>query len=85
MKIDHLPAGFVVPAQPVKAPKPPVGTDWIHEIKHDGYRIIVRRDGPRFGFTAATRMTGPVRLVRIAAVAERVGCRTHVERVSRFS
>jgi ATP-dependent DNA ligase len=22
------------------------GTDWVHEIKHDGYRIIVRRDGP---------------------------------------
>jgi bifunctional non-homologous end joining protein LigD len=31
--------------QPIKAPKPPVGTDWVHEIKHDGYRIIVRRDG----------------------------------------
>jgi hypothetical protein len=28
MKIKRLPAGFVVPAQPVKAPKPPVGTDW---------------------------------------------------------
>jgi bifunctional non-homologous end joining protein LigD len=46
MKIKPLPAGFVVPAQPVKAPRPPVGTDWVHEIKHDGYRIIVRRDGP---------------------------------------
>jgi bifunctional non-homologous end joining protein LigD len=21
------------------------GPDWIHEIKHDGYRLIVRRDG----------------------------------------
>jgi hypothetical protein len=42
IKVKRLPAGFVVPAQPVKAPKPPVGTDWIHEIKHDGYRMIVR-------------------------------------------
>jgi ATP-dependent DNA ligase len=41
-----LPTGFVVPAQPVKASKPPVGTDWAHEIKHDGYRMIVHRDGP---------------------------------------
>ena len=24
---------------------PPAGTDWVHEIKHDGYRLIVRRDG----------------------------------------
>jgi hypothetical protein len=29
MKINPLPAGFVVPAQPVKAPEPPVGTDWV--------------------------------------------------------
>jgi ATP-dependent DNA ligase len=43
MKINPLPAGFVVPAQRVKASKPPVGTDWVHEIKHDGYRIIVGR------------------------------------------
>jgi bifunctional non-homologous end joining protein LigD len=23
----------------------PSGPDWAHEIKHDGYRLIVRRDG----------------------------------------
>ena len=39
-------AGFVIPAQPVKASRPPSGADWVHEIKHDGYRLIVRRDGP---------------------------------------
>ena len=27
------------------AAKPPGGPDWVHEIKHDGYRLIVRRDG----------------------------------------
>ena len=25
--------------------KPPAGPDWVHEIKHDGYRLQVRRDG----------------------------------------
>ena len=25
----------------------PTGTDWIHEIKHDGYRLIVQKDGQR--------------------------------------
>jgi hypothetical protein len=34
MKINALPAGFVVPDQPVKAPRPQVGTDWVHESKH---------------------------------------------------
>ena len=27
------------------AGKPPSGPGWVHEIKHDGYRLIVRRDG----------------------------------------
>jgi ATP-dependent DNA ligase len=49
MRLKPLPVAFVVPAQPVKASKPPSGTDWVHEIKHDGYRMIVRRDGQRAG------------------------------------
>jgi ATP-dependent DNA ligase len=27
--------------------KAPVGPQWIHEIKHDGYRLIVRKQGDR--------------------------------------
>jgi hypothetical protein len=46
MKIKRLPAGFVIPAQPVLASKPPSGADWVHEIKHDGHRMIVHRNGP---------------------------------------
>jgi bifunctional non-homologous end joining protein LigD len=37
--------GFVDPCIPALADKPPAGPDWVHEIKHDGYRLIVRRDG----------------------------------------
>jgi len=25
----------------------PTGSDWLHEIKYDGYRLIVHRDGDR--------------------------------------
>jgi hypothetical protein len=46
MRIKQLPAGFITPAQPVMSARPPCGADWVHEIKHDGYRLIVRRDGP---------------------------------------
>ena len=35
------PAGFIAPCLPSRADKPLVGPDWIHEIKHDGYRLIV--------------------------------------------
>jgi bifunctional non-homologous end joining protein LigD len=38
--------GFVDPCIPTLGAKPPSGADWVHEIKHDGYRLIVRRDGP---------------------------------------
>jgi bifunctional non-homologous end joining protein LigD len=70
MKIIPLPAGFVVPAQPVEAPKPPAGTDWVHEIKHDGYRIIVRRDGPIVRLYSRNAYDGTTRLAAIAAAAE---------------
>jgi bifunctional non-homologous end joining protein LigD len=36
--------GFIEPCLPTLAKKPPSGPDWIHEIKHDGYRIMARRD-----------------------------------------
>jgi bifunctional non-homologous end joining protein LigD len=70
MKVNPLPAGFVVPAQPVKASKPPVGTDWVHEIKHDGYRIIVRRDGPTVRLYSRNAYDWTVRLAAIAGAAE---------------
>ena len=37
MNLASRPRGTAVPA----------GPDWIHEIKHDGYRLIVQRDGKR--------------------------------------
>src|SRR5215203_6176176 len=39
------PPGFIVPCRPVLSTKVPPGDDWIHELKHDGFRIIVRKDG----------------------------------------
>jgi ATP-dependent DNA ligase len=47
--------GFVEPCIPSLAHKPPVGPGWVHEIKHDGYRLIVRRDGESV-FLHACRM-----------------------------
>jgi bifunctional non-homologous end joining protein LigD len=41
------PLGFIEPCIPTRADTPPVGPDWIHEIKHDGYRMIVRKKDGR--------------------------------------
>jgi hypothetical protein len=35
---------FIEPCLPSLADRPPSGTNWIHEIKHDGYRLMARRD-----------------------------------------
>jgi bifunctional non-homologous end joining protein LigD len=37
--------GYIPPCIPTRAPKPPAGPGWVHEIKHDGYRLQVRREG----------------------------------------
>ena len=39
--------GFIEPCLPSRAARPPSGPLWVHEIKHDGYRLMVRRDGSR--------------------------------------
>jgi ATP dependent DNA ligase domain len=36
--------GYIPPCIPTRAYKAPSGPDWVHEIKHDGYRLIVRRE-----------------------------------------
>ena len=35
---------FIEPCLPSPADRPPSGANWIHEIKHDGYRLMARRD-----------------------------------------
>jgi bifunctional non-homologous end joining protein LigD len=37
--------GIVEPCLPSPAKAPPSGPGWIHEIKHDGFRIMARRGG----------------------------------------
>ena len=41
------PPGFIARCLPTRAESPPSGPVWLHEIKHDGFRIIARKDGRR--------------------------------------
>jgi bifunctional non-homologous end joining protein LigD len=36
--------GIIEPCLPSSAKAPPSGPGWLHEIKHDGFRILARRD-----------------------------------------
>jgi ATP-dependent DNA ligase len=40
-----VPSDFIEPCLPSPAERPAVGPTWVHEIKHDGYRLMARRDG----------------------------------------
>jgi len=42
-----LPAGFIAPCLPTKTTQLPSGGQWLHEIKHDGFRIIARKSNGR--------------------------------------
>jgi bifunctional non-homologous end joining protein LigD len=44
---------FIEPCLPSRADRPPTGPGWVHEIKHDGFRMMVRRD--RAGIRLITR------------------------------
>jgi bifunctional non-homologous end joining protein LigD len=52
---------FIEPCLPRAAAEPPAGQSWLHEIKHDGFRIMARRDSrgvrlfTRNGFNFANR------------------------------
>jgi bifunctional non-homologous end joining protein LigD len=36
---------FVPPCLPTKSATPPSGPLWLHEIKHDGFRVLACKDG----------------------------------------
>src|SRR5262249_52822915 len=40
-----LPTRFIPAVLPTKTDKLPSGSQWLHEIKHDGFRIIARKTG----------------------------------------
>jgi ATP-dependent DNA ligase len=48
------------PCLPRPAKAPPSGADWIHEIKHDGFRIIGRKDAVGVRLITATGTTSAV-------------------------
>ena len=49
---------FLEPSLAAPSDKPPSGPNWIHEIKHDGYRIQARIDGIKVQLSPARRSTG---------------------------
>jgi bifunctional non-homologous end joining protein LigD len=65
---------FIEPCLPLPAKQPPAGRGWIHEIKHDGYRVMARRDDEgvrlltRNGYNLAKRFPQVVAAITVLPV-----------------
>jgi bifunctional non-homologous end joining protein LigD len=46
-RFPRNPQGFIIPCNPTLVDRSPSGPDWLHEIKHDGFRILARKQGER--------------------------------------
>ena len=66
------------PCLPRSAKEPPSGPDWIHEIKHDGFRILARREASRVRLYTRNGYDFTARFPKIAATVETLPVRSCV-------
>ena len=64
------------PCLPTSAPVPPSGPEWLHEIKHDGYRMLALRDGERVRLLSRRGLDWGDRFPTIVAAVEAPAVRT---------
>jgi ATP-dependent DNA ligase len=65
--------GIIEPCIPTRVSKPPVGPQWIHEIKHDGYRLIACKRGGRVRLFTRRGFDWSDRYPRISAAVAALG------------
>ncbi len=65
---------FVEFLKPVASPAPPSGADWIHEIKHDGYRTQLLLEDGRAAAFSKNGHNWTERYPQIAKAAAKLGC-----------
>jgi len=75
---------IIIPSAPVRvclptgAVHPPDGPEWLHEIKHDGFRMIARRDGERVRLISRRGLDWGDRFGTIVAAVETLAVRSCV-------
>ena len=72
--VSRASSGFIPPCLPSPAKRPPSGPGWVHEIKHDGFRMMVRPDavGVRLFTRNGHDWTERFPLIAMAAAALKV-------------
>ncbi|WP_406858466.1 hypothetical protein ABEG18_12900 [Alsobacter sp. KACC 23698] len=72
------PPGFILPCQPTLAFRVPTSSVWIHEIKHDGYRMICRREGDKARLWSRTMVSWTEAMPRIVEGIRALPCNSCV-------
>ncbi len=68
----NAPAAFIHPCQPTVATQPPSGPGWLHELKHDGYRLQIHVHDGRVRLYTINGNDWTKRYPRIAEEAARL-------------
>ena len=68
--------GFIEPCLPTAGNKPRTGPEWVHEIKHDGYRLLVLREGDRVRLFTRRGSDWSKRYPRIVDAARKLKARS---------
>jgi ATP-dependent DNA ligase len=66
------------PCIPTQADQPPSGPGWLHEIKHDGYRLVARRDGAGVRLITRNGHDWTERYPAVSNAVARLRCRSCV-------
>src|SRR5687768_3829032 len=74
-KPSKVPA-FIAPHIPVLSQEPPTGPGWIHEIKHDGFRTLIRVAGKDVRAFTRSGLDWSDKYRRVIEASSKLRCRS---------
>jgi bifunctional non-homologous end joining protein LigD len=69
-------SAFIPPSEPVEQNLPPQGKGWVHEVKFDGYRLQLHKDGDRGFIWSKNGKDFTARFRDIAKAVAALPCKT---------
>src|SRR6266487_1679067 len=67
---------FIPPQVPMPAAEPPSGSEWIHEIKHDGFRTMLAIDNGKARAFTRNRYDWTARYAPVIKACDLLACRS---------
>jgi bifunctional non-homologous end joining protein LigD len=71
-------SAFIPPSEPVEQSLPPSGKGWVHEVKFDGYRLQLHKDGDRAAIWSKNGKDFTARFRDLANAVAALLCKTYI-------